>query len=65
MNRSDAYFYTGTKMDIELETYVDEIMDGQQYRSGIFSSLLERLARAAAHYRAQVDSRGIPAIKEE
>lgn len=52
-------------MDIELETYVDEIMDSQQYRSGIFSSLLERLARAAANYRAQVDPRGIPAIKEE
>jgi len=52
-------------MDIELETYVDEIMESQQYRSGIFSSLLGRLARAAAHYRAQVDTRGIPPIKEE
>ena len=52
-------------MDKELETYVDRIMDDQLYRSGIFSNFVERFARAAAHYRAQVDSRGIPAIKEE
>ena len=52
-------------MDIELETYVDRIMDEQQYRSGIFSSFLERYARAIAHYRAPVDTRGIPTRMEE
>ena len=62
---SGAYFYTGTTMDIELETYVDQTMDKQQYRSGIFSNLLERYARAVAYYRAPVDVRGIPARKEE
>ena len=65
LNRSGAYFYTGTTMDIELETYVDQTMDKQQYRSGIFSNLLERYARAVAYYRAPVDVRGIPARKEE
>ena len=65
LNRSGAYFYTGTTMDIELETYVNKTMDTQQYRSGIFSSLLERYARAVAYYRASTDVRGIPAIKEE
>ena len=64
LNRSDAYFYTGTTMDIELETYVNQTMDRQQYRSGIFSSLLERYARAAGYYRAPVDIRGIPAKEE-
>jgi len=52
-------------MDIELETYVDQTMDKQQYRSGIFSNLLERYARAVACYRAPVDVRGIPTRKEE
>jgi len=52
-------------MDIELETYVNQTMDSQQYRSGIFSSFLERYARAVAYYRAPVDARGIPVIKEE
>ncbi len=52
-------------MDIELETYVNQTMDSQKYRSGIFSSLLERYARAVAYYRAPVDTRGIPTIKEE
>jgi len=65
LNRSGAYFYTGTTMDIELETYVDQIMDSQQYRSGIFSSIMERYARAVAYYRAPVDTRGIPAVTEE
>jgi hypothetical protein len=65
LNRSGAYFYTGTKMDIELETYVDQIMDSQRYRSGIFSNLMERYARAVAYYRAPVDTRGIPAVTEE
>ena len=65
LNRSGAYFYTGTTMDIELETYVNKTMDSQQYRSGIFSSLLERYARAVAYYRGSSDARGIPAIKEE
>ena len=64
LNRSGAYFNTGTTMDIELETYVNQTMDRQQYRSGIFSSLLERYARAVGYYRAPVDTRGIP-TKEE
>jgi hypothetical protein len=52
-------------MDIELETYVNQTMDNQQYRSGIFSNLLERYARAVAYYRAPVNARGVPGIKEE
>ena len=52
-------------MDIELETYVDKTMDSQKYRNGIFSSFLERYARAVAYYRAPVDTRGVPTKKEE
>ena len=65
LNRSGAYFYTGTKMDIELETYVDLTMNNQKYRNGIFSTFLERYARAVAYYRAPVDVRGVPATTEE
>ena len=65
LNRSGAYFNTGTTMDIELETYVDQTMDSQRYRNGIFSSFLERYARAVAYYRAPVDTRGIPTKMEE
>ena len=52
-------------MDIELETYVDLTMNNQKYRNGIFSTFLERYARAVAYYRAPVDVRGVPATTEE
>lgn len=65
LNRSGTYFYTGTTMDIELETYVEQTLAKQNYRNGIFSNFFERYARAVAHYRAPVDSRGVPTPTEE
>ncbi|MBT5285482.1 MAG: hypothetical protein HOI79_00425 [Euryarchaeota archaeon] len=46
-------------MDKELETYVELTMTSQKYRSGIFGSMLDRLATAIAFYRSGVDSRGV------
>jgi len=45
-------------MDIELETYVDEVMDQQVLRSGIFGNTLDRWMAAIAFYRSGVDARG-------
>jgi len=50
-------------MDIELETYVDQIIDSQTLRNGIFSNFFDRYARAIAYYRASVNTRGIPEIR--
>ncbi|MDE0858400.1 MAG: hypothetical protein OSA38_07515 [Candidatus Poseidoniaceae archaeon] len=46
-------------MDIELETYVDGIMEQQQHRSGIFVDLVKGLINAIADYRATPNSRGV------
>ena len=45
-------------MDIELETYVDGIIDNQELRNGIFGSALDRWMAAIAFYRSGVDRRG-------
>ena len=45
-------------MDIELETYVDEVMEQQVLRNGIFGSTLDRWMAAVAFYRSGVDARG-------
>ena len=35
-------------MDKELQTYTDQIMDQQQYRSGIFSNVMSPILNAMA-----------------
>ena len=45
-------------MDIELETYVEDIMGNQKLRNGIFGSTLDRWMAAVAFYRSGVDRRG-------
>lgn len=46
-------------MDKELQTYTDQIMDNQQYRSGIFSSVLFEIAKAVAAFRYTANERGV------
>ena len=45
-------------MDIELETYVDEVMEQQVLRNGIFGNTLDRWMAAVAFFRSGVDARG-------
>lgn len=45
-------------MDIELETYVDEIMDQQHHRNGIFANVMDTITHAIADYRATPNARG-------
>lgn len=47
------------RMDIELETYVDGIMEQQRHRSGIFGDLFRGLINAIADYRATPNTRGV------
>lgn len=44
-------------MDYELETYTDQIMEQQQYRSGIFSDLLSPILNAMAAFRFSANER--------
>lgn len=50
-------------MDRELETYVENVMDKQQYRNGIFSGWLHHILRSIADYRGVVDVRGSYGIR--
>jgi len=45
-------------MDENLEKYVDEIMDSQEHRSGIFSDVFGTIVQAISDYRCGVDTRG-------
>ena len=45
-------------MDRELETYVEQVMEQQEYRSGIFVNWIDTIVNAMANYRAMPDSRG-------
>ena len=45
-------------MDNELQTYTDQIMNQQQYRSGIFSSVLSPIVKAMAAFRYSANERG-------
>jgi hypothetical protein len=46
-------------MDIELETYVDTIMEQQHHRNGIFTDFVGGIIKAIADYRATPNVRGI------
>ncbi len=45
-------------MDRELEKYVDEAMEKQQYRNGIFANWMEYILQGITDYRALPDVRG-------
>ena len=45
-------------MDRELEKYVDEAMEKQQYRNGIFANWMEYILQGISDYRALQDVRG-------
>ena len=45
-------------MDRELETYVENVMEKQQHRNGIFSGWLHQILRGIADYRGVVNVRG-------
>jgi|TARA_B000000557_G_C20509422_1_gene331499 hypothetical protein len=50
-------------MDKELDTYVEEIMDKQVYRNGIFSSWVDKVIQAVVDFRAAPDTRGMYGIR--
>ena len=52
-------------MDKELQTYTDRIMDGQQYRAGIFSDLLSPIANAIAGFRFSANRRAAYSTRRE
>jgi hypothetical protein len=45
-------------MDKELQTYTDQIMDLQQFRSGIFSNVMSPILNAMASFRFSANERG-------
>ena len=45
-------------MDKNLETYVNQIMDEQVHRSGIFTNFFDVIVGAISDYRCGADSRG-------
>ena len=45
-------------MDKNLETYVNQIMDEQEHRSGIFTNFFDVIVGAISDYRCGADSRG-------
>ena len=52
-------------MDNELQTYTDQIMDQQQYRSGIFSNTLMSIANAVAGFRFSANERAAYSVRRE
>ncbi len=45
-------------MDRELETFVDGVMDKQEYRNGIFKNWVATILQGIVNYRAAPDIRG-------
>ena len=50
-------------MDKELENYVEEIMEKQEYRSGIFSNWIDTIVMAMSDFRASPNERGMYGIR--
>ena len=44
-------------MDRELETFVDGVMEKQEYRNGIFKNWIETVLQGIVNYRAAPDIR--------
>ena len=51
-------------MDQNLENYVDEIMDNQEHRNGIFPSMFGKVMQAISDYRCGADTRGSYNLRE-
>ncbi|MDA8805338.1 hypothetical protein N9N59_01400 [Euryarchaeota archaeon] len=45
-------------MDKNLKTYVDQIMNEQEHRSGIFANVFDVVVGAISDYRCGADARG-------
>lgn len=45
-------------MDKNLETYVDQIMNEQEHRNGIFTNLFDVVIGAISDHRCGADARG-------
>ena len=50
-------------MDRELETYVEQVITKQDYRSGIFFSWKQMIVNAMADFRFGADVRGSHSIR--
>ena len=50
-------------MDKELDNYIEEIMEKQIYRSGIFTSWIDRVVQAMSDFRAAPNARGMYGIR--
>ncbi|MEC7229050.1 MAG: hypothetical protein VXV95_03260 [Candidatus Thermoplasmatota archaeon] len=50
-------------MDRELETFVEEIMDKQQYRNGIFTNWLENILQGITDFRGAPNVRGSHGVR--
>ena len=50
-------------MDRELETFVDEIMDKQQYRNGIFTNWLANILQGITDFRGAPNVRGSHGVR--
>ena len=52
-------------MDKELQTYTDQIIDQQQYRSGIFSDVMSPIANTIAGFRFSANKRAAYTTRRE
>ena len=50
-------------MDKELENFVEQAMEKQVYRNGIFSNWIEAVVKSMADFRATPDNRGMYGIR--
>lgn len=48
----------GNSMDKNLEIYVNQIMNEQEHRSGIFTNIFDIVVGAISDYRCAADERG-------
>tara|TARA_B110000444_G_scaffold81476_1_gene77076 strand:+ start:13759 stop:13920 length:162 start_codon:yes stop_codon:yes gene_type:complete len=52
-------------MDNELESFVEQVMEKQVYRNGIFSDWIDAVIQSMADFRASPDSRGMYGIRSD
>jgi hypothetical protein len=50
-------------MDKELENFVEQTMEKQVYRNGIFSNWIDAVIQSMADFRATPDTRGMYGIR--
>tara|TARA_B100000768_G_C11083731_1_gene291945 strand:+ start:455 stop:616 length:162 start_codon:yes stop_codon:yes gene_type:complete len=52
-------------MDNELENFVEQVMEKQVFRNGIFSNWIDTVIQSMADFRASSDSRGMYGIRSD